>query len=69
MSPVEESRKFDVHACKAGMNIKFPGFSCGSRSGDSPPEGGATWRVLRIAAIADNALHRDEKCTSTVLHI
>jgi hypothetical protein len=27
MPPAEESRKFDVHACEAGMNIKFPGFS------------------------------------------
>jgi hypothetical protein len=25
MPPAEESRKFDVHACEAGMNIKFPG--------------------------------------------
>jgi hypothetical protein len=23
----EETRKFDVHACEAGMNIKFPGLS------------------------------------------
>jgi hypothetical protein len=29
MPPAEESRKFDIHACEAGMNIKFPGFSCG----------------------------------------
>jgi hypothetical protein len=24
--PEEESRKFDIHACEAGMNIKFPFF-------------------------------------------
>jgi hypothetical protein len=24
--PDEESRKFDIHACFAGMNIKFPFF-------------------------------------------
>jgi hypothetical protein len=36
MPPAEESRKFDVHACEAGMNIKFPGFSCGPRSGHTP---------------------------------
>jgi hypothetical protein len=31
--PDEKSRKFDIHACEAGMNIKFPFFSCGQQSG------------------------------------
>jgi hypothetical protein len=30
--PDQESRKFDIHACFAGMNIKFPFFSCGQQS-------------------------------------
>jgi hypothetical protein len=30
--PDEESRKFDIHACFAGMNIKFPFFLVGSKS-------------------------------------
>jgi hypothetical protein len=31
--PDEGRRKLDIHACYAGMNIKFPFFSCGQQSG------------------------------------
>jgi hypothetical protein len=30
--PAEESRKYDIHACEAGMNIIFPFFSCGQQN-------------------------------------
>jgi hypothetical protein len=30
--PDEESRKLDIHACKADMNIKFPVFLVGSKA-------------------------------------
>jgi hypothetical protein len=36
MPLADEIRKFDVHTCFAGMNIKFPGFSCEPRSGHTP---------------------------------
>jgi hypothetical protein len=37
--PDEESRKFDIHACEAGMNIKFPFFSCGQQIAHTPKYG------------------------------
>jgi hypothetical protein len=32
MPPDEESRKFDIHACFAGMNIKFRFFLVGNKA-------------------------------------